>query len=158
MLPRVYGIILAGLAGSLALLLILEMVPVLLFAPGVDILMLLGTFIAGGNAALGIGAILFLGAGLSSAAVYAGLWQVGIGRPSPGIGLLFGLGHGLASIVVLQILYALNPDPPTLYMTAIKCLSVLLGHLAYGLVVASVYRPFAPSPSRSHQRAMDSAS
>ena len=107
----------------------------------VDIVNLLGTMVAPpGSLAVSAGSLLFIVYCVGSAAVYAGLWQLGIGRPTWRIGMLFGFIQGLLAIAGLQILYSLNPNPPPIYMNGDKSFLTLVGSFVFGLLVAVVFR------------------
>ncbi len=137
------GALIAGLLSTLSMAALIYILPPFVNAYRVDVLLLLGTyFLPPGTGALAIGCLLFLFFGLAFAGIYTGLWGLGIGWPDLRIGLFFGFVHGLVSIAALQILYALNPNPPPVYMTGGKSFVILFAHLAYGLLLAAIYRTF----------------
>ncbi len=142
---------LAGLVGTLVMTALMRLAPQM-GLPRMDIVGMLGSMFNGqGNRSLGMIAHLMMG--IVFAIVYALLWSAGVGSVGLLGGLLFGVGHWLVVGLVMggmPVMHAGiragNVPAPGLYMTAsgglMSFLGGLMGHVAFGVVVALVYGLF----------------
>lgn len=111
--------------------------------PWIDVMELLSRFVLhDGMTSHWIGGLLLLPVGLISTTGYIVTWKFGILRPGLHTGIIMGLLHGLAAVITLQVLYALVPNPPAIYMTLGKTIVTIVAHTVFGLTTAALYRPF----------------
>ena len=147
------GALLAGGVGTVVLSLLFY-VPAIFLLPAMDIFDLFGSFFPlSGGWTLAVGAGIHAGIGIGTAVAWALLWRIGIGAPTWRIGLLFGIFNGIAAVATYQLLFALLPDPPAVYMSWGKTLVVLLSFAAYGGTVSLVYCAFVSrqfQPAQNH--------
>ncbi len=144
---NVIGAIVAGLAGTAAISMLMAMGP-RMGMPKMAIWEMLGSmFSKEGN--VGLGWIIHFMMGALFAIVYTALWAAGIGSATLVSGLLFGIAH--FAIVGLMMggmpmlhagIKAGTVRAPGVYMLNagfMGLLGGLIGHVVYGLVVALVY-------------------
>ncbi len=148
---HIVGAIVAGLAGTIVMSMLLVMAP-RMGMPKMDIVGMLATmFTPSGNTGLGWGMHLMMG--VVFALIYAGLWSAGLGSATLVGGLAFGAVHWLVVGLVMGGVPMMHAGvragtakAPGLYMTAeggmLSLAGGLMGHLVYGLVVAVVYGYF----------------
>jgi uncharacterized membrane protein len=136
------GAMIAGLAGTVAMSLLIYIGP---FAgmPRMDLIDLLGSMFSGNRtAAFVLGILLHLAIGALSGIVYGTLWSLGIIPPTWATGLLFGLGHWVVVSLMIPRILMMHPRNPTLERSMVWVFGFLLAHLVFGIVTALVYAPF----------------
>ena len=143
-------VIISGLAGTIAMSLLLTMAPNM-GLPNMDIVGMLGTMFGKANRSLGW--ILHLMMGSIFALIYASLWSFGIGGATIGYALVFGsihwllTGMGMAMVPVMHAGIKSGAVPaPGLWMTnqggVLSFVGGLAGHLVFALVVVLIYNLF----------------
>jgi hypothetical protein len=143
--------IVAGLIGTAVISLLMAMGP-RMGMPKMAIWEMLGTmFDPQGNSALGW--VMHFMTGTAFAVVYAVLWSVGLGAPTLLWGALFGAVHFLlvgAMMGAMPVMHAGikagTVQAPGLLMLnngVMGFMGGLIGHIAFGLVVAAIYAPLA---------------
>ncbi|MEX2217364.1 MAG: hypothetical protein WD749_01275 [Phycisphaerales bacterium] len=136
------GLIVAGLAGIMAIMAVLYGAPAV-GLPRVDVIGLAGTlFTDEPMPALITGSLLWVSVGMLWAVVYVGLWARGIGRATVGSGLLLGLVHGAVVMAAFPAFLALHPDTREMQAPLSAGIALVLAHLVFGAVVAGVYRVY----------------
>ncbi len=148
---NIIGAIVAGIAGTLVMSMIMIMAP-RMGMPRMDIVGLLGTmFSKKGSTALGW--VMHLMNGAIFAILYGLLWAAGAGSATWIWGLAFGAVHWLVVGMIMGMVPMMHAGvkagtvtAPGLYMTdsggTMSFVGGLAGHLVYGLVVALVYGAF----------------
>lgn len=145
---NVIGAIVAGLAGTVVMSMLMAMAPAM-GMPKMDIVGMLGSmFSKDGNPTLGW--MMHLMMGIVFGIVYALLWSQGVGSATLVGGLIFGVVHWL--IVGLMMggvpmmhagVKAGTMQAPGVYMMKnggmMAFVGGLMGHLLFGVVVALVY-------------------
>jgi len=136
------GLVVAGLAGLLATTAVMYAAPAI-GLPRIDVVGLAGSMFADGFLpTVVVGTVLWAGIGMLFAILYVGLWTHGYSEPNVRGGLLLGLIHGNVVMALYPVFLASHPlthgTPAPL--TAGICL--VLAHLVFGVVVASVYRVY----------------
>jgi len=56
--------------------------------------------------------------------------------------LIFGAIHGIVAIVMMPVMTKMHPRPPQMESGLLMMVGLLMGHLAFGLVVALTYAAF----------------
>ncbi len=142
------GAIVAGLAGTIVMSMVMAMAP-LMGMPKMDIVGMLGSMFAkDGNTALGW--MMHLMMGIVFALMYAVLWSLHIGAATLVFGALFGIGHWLIAGLIMGGVPMAHAgvkagavQAPGVYMMnnggIMAFMGGLIGHVVYGLVVALVY-------------------
>lgn len=142
------GAIVAGLAGTIVMSMVMAMAP-LMGMPKMDIVGMLGSmFTKDGNTALGW--MMHLMMGIIFALMYAVLWSLHIGAATLVFGALFGIGHWLIAGLIMGGVPMVHAgvkagtvQAPGVYMMnnggIMAFMGGLIGHVVYGLVVALVY-------------------
>jgi uncharacterized membrane protein YagU involved in acid resistance len=139
---NVLGAIVAGLAGTAVMTMLMYAAP-LMGMPKMDIAGMLGTmFVSKKQMAVVLGMIMHFVAGVIFALVYALLWSLGLGSATWWWGLIFGAVHGIIAIVMIPIIMRMHPRKPEMAGRPMVMAGQLMGHLVYGLVVALVYAAF----------------
>ena len=145
---NVIGAIVAGLAGTIVMSMVIMMAPSM-GMPKMDIVRMLGSmFSKEGNT--GLGWVMHLMMGVIFAIIYAALWAAGVGSATWAGGLVFGAVHWLVAGLMMGGVPMMHAGvkagtvkAPGLYMTAdggmMAFVGGLIGHAVYGLVVALVY-------------------
>ena len=145
------GAIIAGLAGTIVMTLVMAMAPKM-GMPKMDIVGMLGSmFNADGSRTLGI--IMHLMMGVVFAIVYNLLWNVGIGAVSWLWGLVFGSVHWLVTGMMMVIIPMMHAgikagkgEAPGAFMMKdggiMAFMGGLVGHMVFGVVVVLVYGLF----------------
>lgn len=147
---NIVGAVVAGVAGTIVMSILLAMAP-LMGLPKMDIVGMLATmFTKTANTALGW--VLHLMMGVVFAIIYAVLWSAGIGAAGAGSGALFGAVHWLIVGVIMGMgvpimhagVRAGTTKAPGYWMTAngngmMAFVGGLIGHVVFGLVVGLVY-------------------
>lgn len=148
---NIVGAIIAGLAGTIVMTMIMVMAPKM-GMPKMDIVGMLGSmFSADGNPA--VGWIIHLMMGAIFAIIYAGLWATGIGSASIISGVVFGIVHWLGAGLMMGAIPMMHTgikagtvQAPGVFMLSnggmMAFMGGLMGHAIYGLVVAIVYGLF----------------
>lgn len=147
---NIVGAIVAGLVGTAVISLLMAMGP-RMGMPRMAIWEMLGSmFSPEGN--LGLGWALHFMMGSIFAVIYAALWAIGLGAPTPFWGALFGAVHFIVAGVVMGAMPMLHAGikagtvraPGALMLNAgvMGLMGGLIGHVVYGLVVALVYGLF----------------
>lgn len=142
--------IISGLAGTLAMSLLMAMAP-MMGLPKMDIVGMLGTMFGRANRTLGW--VLHLMMGSVFALIYTFLWSIGFGGPSIASALIFGAAHwalvGLAMGMVPVMHVGIRSgemQAPGLWMTSqgglLSFMGGLMGHLVFAVVVVLVYSLF----------------
>jgi uncharacterized membrane protein YagU involved in acid resistance len=136
---NIFGAIIAGLLGTLVMTLLMVMAP-RMGMPKMDIIGMLGTmFTASEGTARALGILAHFMMGVIFAIIYALLWSFGIGSPTWLWGLIFGAVHGVVAIVMMPVMMKKHPRPPQMEGGPRMVVGLLMGHLAFGLVVALTY-------------------
>jgi len=142
------GAIVAGLAGTTVMSMVMAMAP-LMGMPKMDIVGMLGSmFTQDGNTALGW--MMHLMMGIIFGLMYAVLWSLHIGAATLVFGALFGIGHWLIAGLIMGGVPMVHAgvkagtvQAPGVYMMnnagTMAFMGGLIGHVVYGLVVALVY-------------------
>ncbi|OGO69397.1 MAG: hypothetical protein A2Z49_04870 [Chloroflexi bacterium RBG_19FT_COMBO_56_12] len=139
---NIIGSIIAGLLGTLAMTLLMIMAP-RMGMPKMDIIGMLGTmFTASEGAARVLGTPAHFMMGVIFAIIYSLLWSLGIGSPTWLWGLIFGAVHGVVVMVMMPVVTKMLPRPPQIESGPLMVVGLLMGHLAFGLVVALTYAAF----------------
>ena len=153
---NVVGAILAGLAGTAAMTMLMYVAP-LMGMPKMDIVRMLGSMftstrgVATGQGTvsdsnqgltIGLGLMIHFMMGAVFALIYALLWSLGIGSATWLWGLIFGLVHGMMAIAMMPLMMRMHPNPPQMAGGPLVMAGQLMGHMVYGLVVALVYSVF----------------
>ena len=149
---NIIGAIVAGLAGTVVISMIMAMAP-RIGMPKMAIWEMLGSmFNKDGNNALGW--VIHFMMGVIFAIIYAALWAAGIGSATLVSGVIFGVVHFLVAGLMMGGMPMMHAGvkagtvkAPGLYMTAnggmMSFVGGLIGHAVYGLVVALTYGFFA---------------
>jgi hypothetical protein len=131
--------IVAGSTGRMAMILLIYMGP-LVGLPRIDAVSLLGSLAAPNKqSAVTLGGAIHFSVGVLFAMLYAALWSLGIGSPTWYWGLLFGTVHGLLVISLLLVVMHMFPPLSEHFNTRAVMFTILLNHMAYGVIVAVVY-------------------
>jgi len=145
------GAIIAGLAGTIVMTLVMAMAPKM-GMPKMDIVGMLGSmFTADGSRTLGM--VMHLMMGAVFAIVYSLLWNVGIGAVSWLWGLVFGAVHWLVTGMMMVIIPMMHAgiksgkvEAPGAFMMKdggiMAFMGGLVGHMVFGVVVVLVYGLF----------------
>lgn len=147
---NIIGAIVAGLAGTVVISLLMAMGP-RMGMPKMAIWEMLGTmFSKEGN--VGLGWAMHFMAGVVFALLYAALWAAGIGSATLVSGIVFGAVHFLIVGLMMGGMPMLHAGvkagtvqaPGVLMLNAggMGFMGGLIGHVLYGLVVALVYGLF----------------
>ena len=147
---NIIGAIVAGLAGTVVISMLMAMAP-RMGMPKMAIWEMLGTmFSKEGNLALGW--IMHFMMGVVFAIIYAALWAVGIGSATLLSGVVFGVAHFLVAGLMMGGMPMLHagikagtvkaPGVLMLNSGVMGLMGGLIGHAVYGLVVALVYGAF----------------
>ncbi len=152
---NIIGAIVAGLAGTIAMTVLMMIAP-MMGMPKMDIPGMLGSmFSAKGNTVLGY--VMHLMNGVIFAIIYALIWSTGFLPTNLTGGVVGGLALGLAHWIIVGLLFAMVPimhagikagevKAPGLYMTnmggTMGFIGGMMGHLLFGLVVGVVYAAF----------------
>lgn len=136
------GAIVAGLAGTAVMTVLMTMAP-MMGMPKMDIMGMLGSmFTANKGTATGLGFVMHFMMGAAFAIIYALLWNAGIGSVTALWGLIFGAVHAVIVIMIMPMMVGMHPRPPEMESGPMTMVGQLMGHLVYGLVVALVYAAF----------------
>ena len=139
---NIVGAIVAGLAGTAAMTVLMYVAP-MMGMPKMDIVGMLGSlFTTNKGLATALGLMAHFVAGVVFAIIYALLWSVGIGSATWLWGLVFGAVHGIVAIVMVPLLMRMHPRAPEMAGGAMAKAGMLMAHLVYGLIVALVYAAF----------------
>ena len=139
---NIVGAIVAGLAGTAAMTVLMYLAP-MMGLPKMDIIGMLGSmFTSNKGTATILGLVTHFMMGGIFAIIYALLWSLGIGSPTWLWGLIFGAVHGVVAIVTMPLMARMHPRPPEMEGGMLTMLGQLMGHMVYGLVVALVYAAF----------------
>ncbi len=147
---NIIGAIVAGLAGTVVISVLMAMGP-RMGMPKMAIWEMLGTmFSKEGN--VGLGWVMHFMAGVVFAIIYTALWTAGIGSATPVSGVIFGAVHFLLVGLMMGGMPMLHAGikagstqaPGVLMLNAgvMGLMGGLIGHILYGLVVALVYGLF----------------
>jgi len=148
---NVVGAIVAGLAGTVVMSMLMAMAPKM-GMPKMDIVGMLGSmFDKKGNTMMGWGMHLMMG--ILFGIIYALLWSNGVGTASAVGGLIFGLVHWLIVGLMMGGVSMMHAGvkagtvaAPGLYMMnnggMMAFVGGLMGHALFGLVVGLVYGLF----------------
>ena len=147
---NIIGAIVAGLAGTVVISMLMAMAPKM-GMPKMAIWEMLGTmFSKQGNPALGW--IVHFMMGVIFAIIYAALWAAGIGSATLLSGVVFGVAHFLVAGLMMGGMPMLHagikagtvkaPGVLMLNTGVMGLMGGLIGHAVYGLVVALVYGLF----------------
>jgi uncharacterized membrane protein YagU involved in acid resistance len=139
---NVLGAIIAGLAGTAVMTMLMYAAP-LMGMPKMDIAGMLGSmFVSKKETATIVGLILHFMMGVVFAIIYALLWSLGIGSPTWWWGLIFGAVHTVVILIMMPIMMRMHPRPPEMAGGPMVMVGQLMGHMVFGLVVALVYSAF----------------
>jgi hypothetical protein len=136
------GVLLASIAATSGLIAV-TYAAALIGYPYIDLLMLLGRrTTADQRLAIITGGVLQYASGFIFTLIYVALWHWGVGRPVWYWGMIFGFFHGALACTALPGLLHYHPRPPRVPVWATAFLEVLLAHLVYGWLAATVYQMF----------------
>ncbi len=147
----IVGAILAGLAGTIIISMIMAMAPKM-GMPKMAIWEMLGSmFSPNGN--VGLGWAMHLMMGVVFGVVYAALWSAGIGSVTVIGGLIFGIVHWLVVGLMMGGMPMMHAGiksgsvaAPGVFMLnnggMMSFMGGLMGHIIYGVTVALVYGQF----------------
>jgi uncharacterized membrane protein YagU involved in acid resistance len=139
---NVLGAIIAGLAGTAVMTMLMYAAP-LMGMPKMDIAGMLGSmFVSKKETATIVGLVLHFMMGVVFAIIYALLWSLGIGSATWWWGLIFGAVHTVVILMMMPIMMRMHPRPPEMAGGPMVMVGQLMGHLVFGLVVALVYSAF----------------
>jgi len=139
---NVLGAIIAGLAGTAVMTMVMYVAP-LMGMPKMDIAGMLGSmFVSKKETAKVVGMVMHFMMGVVFALIYALLWSLGLGSATWWWGLIFGAVHGVVIIVMMPIMMRMHPRPPEMAGGPLVMVGQLMGHMIFGLVVALVYAAF----------------
>jgi len=147
---NIIGAIVAGLAGTVVISMLMAMAPKM-GMPKMAIWEMLGTmFSKEGN--VGLGWVMHFMMGVIFAIIYAALWVAGIGSATLLSGVVFGVVHFLIAGLMMGGVPMMHagikagtvqaPGVLMLNSGAMGFMGGLVGHAVYGLVVALVYGLF----------------
>lgn len=139
---NVISAIVAGVVGTATMIVAILFIPTLLGMPRLDVTVFVGTaFTPDERRARGIGWLILSFNGSVLAIICALLWEAGIGGATWLWGLIFGAVLGILTILLLPLMMRFHPRAEVApeWPTWVIALSMWLGHLAYGLIVALVY-------------------
>jgi hypothetical protein len=132
--------IIAGSTGRMAMLLLIYGAP-LIRLPRIDVVSMLGSLAAPNKQdAVTLGGAIHFSMGILFAIIYAALWSIGIGSPTWWWGIIFGAIHGILVIVLLFVILRRHPQLSTSFTGFPVMVAIMLDHIAFGVVVALVYR------------------
>lgn len=136
------GAMIAGLAGTVTMSLVIYLGPVV-GIPKIDLIDLLGSVFSGNKTAARIlGTVLHLAIGAVSGIIYAFLWSLGVFSPTWATGLFFGLGHWVMVSLMMPRILMMHPRSPTMERSLVWVIGLLLAHLVFGIATALTYAPF----------------
>ena len=144
---NIIGAIVAGLAGTVVISMLMAMAPKM-GMPKMAIWEMLGTmFSKEGN--VGLGWVMHFMMGIIFAIIYAALWAAGIGSATLLSGVVFGAAHFLVAGLMMGGMPMMHagikagtvqaPGVLMLNSGVMGFMGGLIGHAIYGLVVALVY-------------------
>ncbi len=147
---NIIAAIISGLAGTLAMSMLMAVAPAL-GMPKMDMVGMLGSMFGKANQTLGW--VLHLMMGSVFALVYTSLWSIGFGGPSIASALIFGAAHwalvgfAMGMVPVMHVgIRSGEVQAPGLWMTSqgglMSFMGGLMGHLVFAVVVALVYGLF----------------
>ncbi|MBC8334821.1 MAG: hypothetical protein H8E29_06115 [Anaerolineales bacterium] len=147
---NVIGAIIAGLAGTAALTMVMSMAPKM-GMPEMDIVGMLGSMFGKANRTLGM--VIHFMMGIVFVLVYAYLWSIGTGSATWLNGLIFGAVHWLIVGMAMAMIPMMHAGiksgavkAPGMWMTnngGMKAfVGGLMGHMVFGLVAVLVYNLF----------------
>lgn len=148
---NILAAVVSGIVGTVIFSMVLILAPKM-GMPKMDIVGILGSmFKKEGNPLFGWLAHFMMG--IVFAVIYALLWNLGIGSPTPVTGLIFGAVHWLIVGMVMGMIPMMHAGikaglvkAPGVYMTkqggVMSFMGGLVGHMIFGLVVALIYRLF----------------
>lgn len=136
---NILNAILSSLAGTLVMTILMYMAPAM-GMPKMDIIGMLGTmFTPNQGVARAMGIIAHFMMGAVFAIIYALLWSQGIGSPTWLWGLIFGAVHGVVAMLTMPMMVKMHPRPPQMDSGTMMAVGLIVGHMAFGLVVALTY-------------------
>jgi len=136
------AVIIAGLAGTIAMTILMYLAP-LMGMPKLDIIAMLGTmFTSNKTVSTIIGVMAHLMMGVVFAFIYVLLWSFGIGSPTWLWGLIFGAVHGLMVYLIMPIINRMHPRSVEMEGGTKMAVGMVMVHMLYGLVVALVYASY----------------
>jgi len=158
------GAIIAGLAGTLVMTMVMLAGP-MMGMPKMDIMGMLGSMVSSDTkVARSFGGMMHLVMGIIFALIYAAIWHAGLGTANWWIGGVFGLVHGLIVSAMMPMMVrmqarrtqtapaggtatgrsamSVNGGTATMSMTPKTIMGLLMGHIVFGVVVALVYAGF----------------
>lgn len=142
---NVISSIVAGLVGTATMIVSILFIPTLLGMPKLDVTVFVGTaFTPDERRARRIGWLILSFNGSVLAIICALLWEAGIGSVTWLWGLIFGAVLGVLTVLLLPLMMRFHPrmEETPEWPTWMIALSMWLGHLVYGLIVALVYNVF----------------
>ena len=136
------AVIIAGLAGTVAMTILMYLAP-LMGMPKLDIIAMLGTmFTSNKTVSTIIGVMAHLMMGVVFAFIYVLLWSFGIGSPTWLWGLIFGAVHGLVVYMIMPMINRMHPRSVEMEGGTKMAVGMVMVHMLYGLVVALVYASY----------------
>jgi hypothetical protein len=142
------GIIVAGLAGTLVITVLMYAGP-MMGMPKMDMAQMIGPMILPqGSAAFALGMMMHFVNGIIFAIIYALVWDALNIAPNWWTGLIFGAVHFVVAAIEMGVMPMIHKEvksgrlPSPMSGGVRGMVGMLLGHLVFGLVVAVVYRPF----------------
>ena len=136
------AVIIAGLAGTVAMTILMYLAP-LMGMPKLDIIAMLGTmFTSNKTVSTIIGVMAHLMMDVVFAFIYALLWSFGIGSPTWLWGLIFGAVHGLVVYMIMPMINRMHPRSVEMEGGTKMAVGMVMVHMVFGLVVALVYASY----------------
>ena len=147
---NVLSAVIAGIAGTIAISMVMGLAP-MMGMPKMDIVGMLGSMFGKANRQLGM--MLHFMMGIVFALIYNYLWTLGVGSATLLNGLFFGAAHWLVVGMMMGMIPMMHAgiksgevEAPGLWMTNNGGLKAfvggLMGHMVFGLVVVLVYNVF----------------
>ncbi len=142
------GIVVAGLVGTVVITVFMYSGP-MMGMPKMDIAQMIGSMILPrGTAAFVMGMMMHFAAGIVFAIIYGFVWNGLDTDPSWWTGLIFGSVHTAVAAMVMGMMAKIHKEikagnlPSPMAAGAKGMMGLLMGHLAYGLVVALMYSAY----------------
>lgn len=134
--------IIAGVVGTAAMIVTIMVGPAVVDMSRLDVTIFVGTaFTPDERRARAVGWLILSFNGSVLAIICALLWEAGFGSATWLWGLIFGAVLGIVTVLLLPLMMRIHPraEEKPAWPARVIALSIWLGHLVYGLVVALIY-------------------